>query len=525
MGRSTKSEAGRGRIWALAACLLAAVHCASFGLARPIATDIRFFLYFAARTAEGAVPHLDFFENKTQLAVFAGALFHRLGEALGVDPLIAIRVGYLALAAAAGVLLFAVQRRLAGGRGAPAILALLVYSGFALLGFLPSIGNIPKLLMALFASAAALLAGDRRWILAGAAGWLSFMDWQIGILALAGVFGSALLEPRRRLRALGESALGTLLGAAPFLLYYAAHGALGAAYRQAVEASFARGSTSLTWSGFEARLRHLVQVVDVGCDGHEWLVAVGVAGMLVYPFWVWRHARRPERRLVVALAIYHYGVVAFSLIDFQLYGDLFILLHSMAFFAAVAIIEAYGRISVAVRGSRWLGTTGRATALEALVVLVMIAATRPAFLRPRFDLPIRETAAGTTLDDQRAVLRGLRPLIRDRQVTFIGPVELLFLAGGENSLPFVYWNVASHAFYRAGPEESVRHTLERILRESGPELLVLDRRSWVEQWLADGRQATTVASDNEAYAVTVVRWQPPVPDLPPLPAAQGDGEP
>jgi hypothetical protein len=41
------------------------------------------------------------------------------------------------LAAAAGVLLFAIHRRLAGGRNVPGFLALLAYSGFALLGVLP----------------------------------------------------------------------------------------------------------------------------------------------------------------------------------------------------------------------------------------------------------------------------------------------------------------------------------------------------------------------------------------------------
>ena len=85
----------------LMALAVSATHFASFDIfTRPIVTDVRFFLYYAWRVTEGAVPHLDFFENKPQLATFAGALLYELGEFAGVDPLLAIRFGYLAIAAA-----------------------------------------------------------------------------------------------------------------------------------------------------------------------------------------------------------------------------------------------------------------------------------------------------------------------------------------------------------------------------------------------------------------------------------------
>ena len=57
------------------AVLLCAIHFASFDVStQPIVTDVRYFLYYAWRVAEGAIPHLDFFENKPQLSTFAGAL-------------------------------------------------------------------------------------------------------------------------------------------------------------------------------------------------------------------------------------------------------------------------------------------------------------------------------------------------------------------------------------------------------------------------------------------------------------------
>ena len=86
----------RRTAWLAAAALVAAWHFASFPWREhPLATDVRHFLYFAQQTAGGALPHVDFFDNKTQLATFLGAGLYRLGASLGVDPLYAIRWGYL----------------------------------------------------------------------------------------------------------------------------------------------------------------------------------------------------------------------------------------------------------------------------------------------------------------------------------------------------------------------------------------------------------------------------------------------
>ena len=165
----------------LLALALAAAHFASFDVVtRPIVTDVRFFLYYAWRVAEGAVPHLDFFENKPQLSTFVGALLFQIGDFAELDPLLAIRIGYLSIASAGGVLSFWIFRRLGRGSTTAGFLGLLAYCSFGLLGVMPAIGNVPKLLVAVLASVAALLAQDRRWFWAGFVGALAFMDWQIG---------------------------------------------------------------------------------------------------------------------------------------------------------------------------------------------------------------------------------------------------------------------------------------------------------------------------------------------------------
>ena len=163
----------------LVALAIVALHFASFDLwGQPIVTDVRYFLYYAWQVSEGAVPHLDFFENKPQLSVFLGAGLYRLGALTGMDPLIAIRAGQLGLAALAAGLGFVVFRRLGGV--ASGFVGLAATLSFGLLGALPAVGVLPKLAMIVLGTASALLVHDRRWLWAGLAGGLAFFDWQMG---------------------------------------------------------------------------------------------------------------------------------------------------------------------------------------------------------------------------------------------------------------------------------------------------------------------------------------------------------
>lgn len=60
--------------------LAAGLHFASFEVVEtPIELDVAFFLYFAERAAQGAVPNVDFLEYKTPLAIFVGAWAYRTG--------------------------------------------------------------------------------------------------------------------------------------------------------------------------------------------------------------------------------------------------------------------------------------------------------------------------------------------------------------------------------------------------------------------------------------------------------------
>jgi len=328
--------------WAAALALAMAVaHFASFEvLTLPLKTDIRYFVYFAWRVAEGATPHLDLFDPKTQLSTFVGALLYRLGNALGVEPLFAIRIGYLAIATLGAWLVYFVHRHIAGSAVAGWI-GVLAVSSFALLAELPAQGNVPKLLMTVCVAAAALFVGRGRWFAAGVASSLAFMDWQIGAVVGISVLLTAALTRAGR-RAFGLAIAGGLAGLLPFVLFFAWRGALRVALDQTIVSAFIRGSVSAEgWSPF-GQLRAVVTDALAHSQGQAWLVVLGLAGLPVAALRLHR-VLRPRGsakaggnsgagRVLLCATLSHLGVLGFSLIDFQARGDSLVVLHGMAFF-------------------------------------------------------------------------------------------------------------------------------------------------------------------------------------------------
>jgi hypothetical protein len=478
---------------------LCALHFASFApRTQPITSDVRYFLYFAARTAEGAVPHRDLFDNKTQLATFAGAALHALGAGLGLDPLLATRVGYLAIAAAGGALLFPLLRRLSGGSSVAGLLGTLGYLAFGFIGFLPSVGNVPKLVMGTLVPAVALLAGSRRWFWAGALGALSFMDWQVGALAWLGAFASAAAYARPRGRAALLVCAGGAAALAPFALYFAAAGALGEALRQVVLDSLERGGAALAGGSFAGRLARLARAVEWACPEQQWLFAASFLGFAPLLAW-WRRGPPERRRLLLPLLVVHAGLALFSLLDFQRYGDLLALLQTSGFLLGALWAGLY----VAARGRVAAAGGARGAALAASALLAAVALARPAALRPRLAPRHLLAAPEVTLEDQRAVARAFDAAVGAEPVALLDHAELLVLAGRRNALPLVFWNHAAWVHFRASDAESPQQTVARLLREADAAAV-----AWPPEVPRDARalapfRAVSLASPGGAYRVEV----------------------
>jgi hypothetical protein len=446
-----------------AAAIVSFAHFLSFPfLTHPIVTDVRFYLYFAAQTAMGAVPHRDFFDSKTPLATLAGAALLELGALMGQSPLTSIRAGYLTLAAVIGVLTFVVHRRLGPAGVISGGLGLAVHLSFPLLGIMPAIGNIPKLLMALLAAVAAVSVGGRRWGTAGAAGALAFLDWQVGGLVLLACFAAALLEGEARAKACRSLAAGAVLGLLPFLLYFGVHGALTEVWSQAVTALASRSSRG-------AAMHQIAAVVRVGSRGHLWLFVLGAVGMLLYPRYIAR-AWRGLRAMAVTLGAYHTGVVVFTFWDFQAYGDLYILVHSVAFFAGVGLceIQAVAGASFSPRRT-WVRPLANVVSLG-----LAVAALRPWVSRASFQLEPLNGHTRITLQDQRTVAARVRAQLVQGTTGVVGPAEQLFLTGTRSPLPFVTWSEPVWTHYRESPGESSAEILHRQLARAKVAVVLTD---------------------------------------------------
>lgn len=463
----------RSRLSLVLAAGLSVWHFATFDITElPLVTDARYYLYFAWQTAEGAVPHLDFFDPKTQLATFVGALLHALGSALSLDPLLTVRAGFLALATLAGVLVFLVHRRLFGGSEVAGFVGLLAYLAFSCIGALAALGNSPKLLLSVLAYLMALCVWKGRWLLAGLCGALAFMDWQIGVLVWLAALGAALLLEEERRPACLRLLAGGTLGLAPFLLYFAFTGTLGAALEQTVASAFFRGSGKLASVGFGERFDRMAELAGHYFPGRTWLFLLSALGIPAVLSRLRRGGDGGARRLLLPLALYHAGILGFSTLDFQGHGDFLLLLFTAAFLLAVAwntAVEELGR-----RLSGRAGPRGRLAALTLLLILAL-AASRPALLRPTVAVG-RMGELGVLLEDQRQVAAEVGAWAEGRSMVLLARTELLYLTGRKNPLPIIYWNQAAWTVYRRPGEESGEETLGRMLEEVDPELLVYPRR-------------------------------------------------
>jgi hypothetical protein len=483
---------------AAVALVILAAHFSSFDVVHtPLVTDVRYYVYFASQVAGGATPHLDFFENKTQLAVLVGGAMLTIGSWID-QPLFVLRAGFLGLAGIAGLLAFAIHRQIAPASAVSGLLGVVAYCAFPLLGFLPSVGVIPKLLMAIGASTMGFCVYRGWWFAAGLAGALAFMDWQVGALAGMAAFAAALFSGAGRVRAAVAVAAGSLTGLAAFAGYFAANGALQAALRQTFVASFARGSTTLERTNLFDRLEHLAEVVQsAGPDAAPLFYLSGV-GVVVAIVLSWLRRETPAGHMLLALSLYHVLIVAFSAVDFQRYGDLFILLHSAAFFLAFVFNAV---LLLAVEALRRSGRKGARSAVEVALLIAAIGLARPAYLRSDAEIPISKVAPGTTLGDQREVAHQIEEALVGHSILFLDHAEIPFLMGYTNPSPFIYWNSATLSYARSDANEGLKQAARRLLEAASADAYVI-RPKLITQPL-EGYSRKTFESRSGRYSVNV----------------------
>jgi hypothetical protein len=335
---------------------------------------------------------------------------------------------------------------------------------------------------------------------------MAAFDWQIGAFAVLGACAAALLMPAAdRVHASARVALGAAAAALPVVAAYAWRGGLGALWSQTVVSSFFRGAATREVATGPGEWARRWQVAASGTEGHTWLLALAALGVPAYAAWLRTPRGRALRPLGAALGVHHFGVLGFSLWDFQVYGDLFALLHTACFFAALAAGEAWLRIAGRLGPAR----RGIAAAVAALACLAI---ARPWVDRGALRVP-GVPAPDVTVETQRAVTARLAPLLAQPGTAVRGASEQLFLSGQRNPLPFVVWNPAVYSYFRQGPAEDRAAALARLEETAGVTHLVCEHASLRCAGRPSYRLVQTVG-DPARYAVDVYERLPPTDTRP-----------
>ena len=328
--------------------------------------DLGVFTYGGEQVARGVPPYVGIFNSVGPLADAVPGAAIRVGQLVGVGPVLAERLLFTLLSAACCALLSVLARQVlrsrAAGFVAPAIF--LTFQDFLSLA---SDGPREKTTMVLFLLAALVLVGRRRWFAAGICTALATLAWQPVLLVAVVAAGVTLLaSPGGRLRGgvrfVAGGLVTVLAGAAYFLEQGALHTALeglllvNADYTQQPSAFSSPAATwRLLWDGYHWSL---------------WVVAFGLVALIALGA---RSAGRVVRRAPAgpadAVALTALGAAALAGIAWTASAvngapDLFELLPFAALGAAGAV-EAAGA---------WV-RDGRRALLVAVVVTATVAAT------------------------------------------------------------------------------------------------------------------------------------------------------
>jgi hypothetical protein len=263
----------------------------------PAGNDQSLYMYVADQVRTGGVPYVDAWDQKPPAIFFLYALVRAAWPHAS-----AVAVADLLGAGAIAALLFVLGRRTIGGHGgglAAAIFALFSHPSFGRLSGVYIRGQC-EVFIALAVTAALTLVWRREarasglfgaGLCLGLAFWLKYNALAFAApLALAAIATDAALPPPRViLRRLGWIAAGLVALSAAVLLYFAAHGALGALWLATIDYNLRYSSETYT-AGAGGVLRYVVSL-PLERGGADMLWFLGLSGALGLVVAGWRRQR------------------------------------------------------------------------------------------------------------------------------------------------------------------------------------------------------------------------------------------
>lgn len=441
---------------------------------RKLDADASFMLYAGQQILRGHAPYTGVAIVKLPMSPLVAALGIAVGRLFTTDDILSGRIAFwlcAGLAVGAVYLVGAELGKRAAMRESARGMAILFGSfgaallvSFQALGVQVAEGPEAKLPMVAAGMVCLALLAREKFFLAGAAGAVSFLAWQPGLIFVAVTLVGSLMAGEKK-RAVAPALAGTVVPLALVGGYLAVNGALGPMFRQAFGANVNYLDEKKVAVGiFGVLASNVGKIWDVSleCSATETpLVYLGYAGMAVGTAGAVYFLRRTRdtRLLAVVLPLWLSGAAlfGFSLLDLQKCSDVVPLLPYLALGGASALF-----LAVRLGG----GGSARAVAVGSVVVLaVSVYGVSDAFFVPRQGGLEQQRALAKELDAQ------LMPGERAQQ---FGDTVFLVMTRRENATRFVHLGEKQGLGILTAEGVSMEQLVQQ-LEEADPRVITLSR--------------------------------------------------
>jgi 4-amino-4-deoxy-L-arabinose transferase-like glycosyltransferase len=382
--------------------------------------DLGVFTYGGMQVADGHPPYAGIFNSVGPLADLVPGIGIRLGQVVGVGPVLSERLLFTLLSAGCCALVLVLARDVWRSRAAGfvAAAAFLTFQAFTAMA---SSGPREKTTMVLFLLAALVLLGRRRWLAAGACTALATLAWQpVVAVAVAAAVAGLLTVPSGRWRAAAAYLVGGLVPTAVTAALYLAAGSLGLAFDGfwVINAGYTSQPSLLAEPG------ESWQMLRNGYGLSLWVILAGLLALLVLTVVVVLR-RRIGAGDVVPADVVPVGVacavaLAWTVLVINGSPDVFVLLP----FAAVGVAGAVLVVADAL-GRR----LGRVLVVAVTATAVLYAGVHAA--------ATRDHVLVTERRDVRAVLAAAPP---GATLLSIDAPQVMALAGRDNPTRYQLFN-------------------------------------------------------------------------------------
>lgn len=410
-------------------------------LHRSLSFDPGIFAYLSQLVAQGFAPHKYAFNEQASLAFFLGGAAMRLGDLVGLHPLIAFRFAAMLLVASAVGMTYVTGKMFTRSR-AIAFLAGLVMLGYHGYNLRAAMTLEPKSLMLVLSLVTLYFLYRRNWLVAGAFAGATGLAWQIGwmylgiALFLAAVQGGN--TPGSRVRAVLMTAAAAAVIIFLYSLYFVWNGALVEMVQQTVLAPVLMHRVA--GKPFDERIFKLAKTFWLGFGAHTVFGILGATGLVV---WLGAHLRPWEFGKLVRRAFYFsaqnrrtagillgtFGFIIYSFLDFQNYPDWIPLLPFISMFAAWLLWQGVTRIL----------KPSSAPSVAPQIAFAVLALVLFGFSAYRAVLPMGgEPTRGSWQEQQRVADELNARLGPDATVWMIGKADLMFFMQRVNVNKYIY---------------------------------------------------------------------------------------